>query len=192
MLVYADDFVVCFQNKDEAEAFYKLLGERMEHFGLNLEKEKSRLIEFGRFAEERRNRRKEEKPETFTFLGFTHYCSHSRNGKFRVKRKTSRKKFCKKVKEMHILIREMVVIQGLPIKDIINKLNQILIGYFHYYGITDNSRMLSSFVLRIKKSLYRWLNRRSHRHSLDWKGFNELLNYLPLAKPHIYVSIYGD
>ena len=192
LLVYADDFVVCFQNKDEAEAFYKLLGERMEHFGLNLEKEKSRLIEFGRFAEERRNRRKEEKPETFTFLGFTHYCSHSRNGKFRVKRKTSRKKFCKKVKEMHILIREMVVIQGLPIKDIINKLNQILIGYFHYYGITDNSRMLSSFVLRIKKSLYRWLNRRSHRHSLDWKGFNELLNYLPLDKPHIYVSIYGD
>ncbi len=192
LVVYADDFVVCFQYKEEAEAFYKLLGERMERFGLSLEKEKSRLIEFGRFAEERRNRRNEGKPETFTFLGFTHYCSHSRNGKFRVKRKTSRKKFCKKVKEMHKLIREMVVIQGLPIKDIISKLNQILIGYFHYYGITDNSRMLRTFVFRISKSLYRWLNRRSNRHSLDWKGFNELLKYLPLAKPRIYVSIYGD
>ena len=111
-----------------AELFDKMQGDRMERFGLTLEKEKSRLIEFGRLAESNRRNRGDGKPETFTFLGFTHYCSHGRNGQFRVKRKTSRKKFNKKVKEMDKLIREMTIVWGLPIKDITTKLNQILVG----------------------------------------------------------------
>jgi len=192
MVVYADDFVVCFQHKDEALAFYKLLGDRMEHFGLTLEKEKSRLIEFGRFAEEDSNRRNGKKPETFTFLGFTHYCSHGRNGQFRVKRKTSRKKFNKKVKEMSKDIRDMAVVQGLPIMEITVKLNQILIGYYHYYGITDNSTMLNRFRHKIEDLLYKWLNRRSQRRSLNWDGFTSLMKDFPLAKPRICYSIYGD
>ena len=161
LVVYADDFVVCFQYKDEAEAFYKKLGERMEHFGLSLEKEKSRLIEFGRYAESNRRKSGTGKPETFTFLGFTHYCSHAKSGKFRVKRKTSRKKFNKKLKEMHALLREMVVVIGLPIKDVMKKLNQILVGYYHYYGITDNAEMLSNFKFRVTQILFKCLNRRS-------------------------------
>ena len=95
LVIYADDFVVCFQYKAEAEEFYERLKRRMEHFGLSLEEEKSRLIEFGRFAERDRAAKGQGKPETFDFLGFTHYCSKSRNGKFRVKRKTSSKKFSK-------------------------------------------------------------------------------------------------
>ena len=166
LVVYADDFVVGFQYKDEAEAFYKLLGDRMEHFGLTLEKEKSRLIEFGRFAESNRNRRGEGKPETFTFLGFTHYCSHSRNGKFRVKRKTNKKKYNKKVKEMDKEIRNRLIVDGLPIPDVIKWLNQVLVGYFHYYGITDNSYRLNCFVDQLKKLLFKWLNRRSQKRSL--------------------------
>ena len=108
-----------------------MLGDRMERFGLTLEKEKSRLIEFGRYAVSNRRNRGEGKPETFTFLGFTHYCSHGRNGQFRVKRKTSKKKFNKKAKEMDELIRKMTVEWGLPIKEITDKLNQILVGYYH-------------------------------------------------------------
>jgi group II intron reverse transcriptase/maturase len=96
LVVYADDFVVCFQYKAEAEMFYERLKKRMGHFGLSLEEEKSRLIEFGRFAESNRAKRGEPKPETFDYLGFTHYCSTGKNGKFRVKRKTSRKKFSHK------------------------------------------------------------------------------------------------
>ena len=92
----ADDFVCCFQYKEDAEAFYERLKRRMRHFGLELEEEKRRLIEFGRFAEKRRKRDGIGKLETFSFLGLLHYCSKSRNGKFRVKRKTSRKKFAKK------------------------------------------------------------------------------------------------
>ncbi len=192
LVVYADDFVVGFQYKDEAEAFYKLLGDRMEHFGLTLEKEKSRLIEFGRFAESNRNRRGEGKPETFTFLGFTHYCSHSRNGKFRVKRKTNKKKFNKKVKEMEKEIRNRLIVDGLPIPDVIKWLNQVLVGYFHYYGITDNSYRLNCFVDQLKKLLFKWLNRRSQKRSLCWDRYNDLLKDFPLAKPRIYVNIYGN
>jgi len=192
LVVYADDFVVCFQYKDEAQAFYKMLGDRMEHFGLTLEKEKSRLIEFGRFAESNRARHGEGKPETFNFLGFTHYCSTSKNGKFRVKRKTSRKKFNKKVKEMSKEIREKVIILGLPIKDIVSWMNQVLTGYFHYYGITDNSEMLSSFRFRMMQLLFKNLNRRSQKRSLNWDGFNDLLRDFPLVKGRIYVNIYEN
>ena len=128
IVVYADDFVCCFQYKEEAKQFYEWLKHRMEHFGLELEEEKSRLIEFGRFAEEN-CRKRGTKPETFNFLGFTHYCSKSKNGKFRVKRKTSRKKFARKCKEVHKLIGTM---RPMKTKDIIAKLNQILVGYYHY------------------------------------------------------------
>jgi len=191
LVVYADDFVVCFQHKEEAKAFYKMLGDRMEHFGLSLEKEKSRLIEFGKFAEENSRRREGTKPETFTFLGFTHYCSKSRDGRFRVKRKTSRKKFNKKVKEMDREIKDRLLVFGYKVPELIKWVNQVLVGYFHYYGITDNSSNLERFVDRIKKSLFKWLNRRSQRRSFNWNGFNDLLKDFPLTKPKIYVSIYG-
>ncbi len=192
LVVYADDFVVCFQHKDEAQEFYRLLGDRMEHFGLSLEKEKSRLIEFGRFADQNCKKRIGKKPETFTFLGFTHYCSKGRNGQFRVKRKTSKKKFNKKVKEMDMAIRDRLVVCGLPMPEVVKWVNQVLVGYFHYYGITDNYDMLHTFKVRIQQILFKWLNRRGQRGSYTWEQFNDLLQSCPLAKERIYVSIYGD
>ena len=120
IVVYADDFVVCFQYKDEAERFYERLKHRMEHFGLELEENKSRLIEIGRFAEENRRKRGQGKPETFDFLGFTHYCAKSRHGKFRVKRKTSRKKFAKKCKEVGRWLADM---RTTPLPEVIKKVN---------------------------------------------------------------------
>ena len=179
-----------FQYKSDAELVYELLKKRMKHFGLSLEEKKTRLIEFGRFAEANRAKRGEPKPETFDFLGFTHYCSHGKkNGKFRVKRKTSRKKFSHKCKEVHKLIGEM---RTLPVKEIVKKLNQILVGYYHYYGITDNSRSITFFRYRVTKSLFFWMNRRSQRRIYQWSGFLDMLTKAyPLAKPRIYVSIYG-
>ena len=187
IVVYADDFVCCFQNKDEAEMFYERLKHRMNHFGLELEENKSRLIEFGRFADVQR-RKVGKKPDTFTFLGFTHYCSKSRNGKFRVKRTTSRKKFAKKCKEVHRQIAEM---RTQPVAEIIKKLNQILVGYYHYYGITDNFRAIRNFRYRVSRSLFFWLNRRSQKKSYTWDAFIMMLKEKPLAEPKIYVSIYG-
>lgn len=187
IVVYADDFVCCFQYKEEAEAFYERLRRRMGYFGLKLEENKSRLIEFGRYAESNRERRGDKKPETFTFLGFTHYCSHSAKGWFRVKRKTSKKKFAKKCKEVRHLISS---IRHWSLKLLADKLNQILVGYYHYYGITDNFNALTAFKLNVERSLFYWLNRRSQKKSYSWRQFNDMLKEYPLARPRIYVSIY--
>ncbi len=145
IVVYADDFVCCFQYKKEAELFYKLLKRRMGYFNLTLEENKTRLIYFGRYAEENLAKMNK-KPETFDFLGFTHYCSKSRNGNFRVKHRTAGKKFRKKCKQMNITIRDMRFEKK---KYIFEKVNQILIGYYHYYGITDNYQMMDNFRKRV-------------------------------------------
>lgn len=187
IIVYADDFVCCFQYEEDAERFYERLKRRVKHFGLELEESKSRLIEFGRYAEER-CRKNGEKPGTFAFLGFTHYCSKSRSGKYRVKRKTSKKKFAKKCKEVHREIAEMRI---QPLPQIIKKLNQMLVGYYHYYGITDNYKGIDNFCFRVRRSLFYWLNRRSQKKSYTWEGFNAMMKDYPLARPKIYVSIYG-
>ncbi len=187
LVVYADDFVACFQYKSDAEIFYKHLKSRMIHFGLELEESKTRLIEFGRFAENNRKDRGEGRPETFTILGFTHYCSHGKTGRFRVKRKTSRKKLAKKSRENNALIRDM---RFQHINYIVKKLNEILVGYYHYYGITDNSKSLKSFYNIVRFRLFYWLNRRSQRRSYTKEGYKELLRQFPLAQPRIYVSIY--
>lgn len=187
LVVYADDFIICFQYKSDAQEFYRQLKRRMAYFGLELEESKTRLIRFGRFAEED-CAKQGTKPETFDFLGFTHYCSKSRKGKFRVKRKTSGKKFRKKCKAMHKMIGEM---RHMSVKDIVKKLNQILVGYYHYYGITDNSQAISAFRFNVMKSLFHWLNKRSQKNSYNWEEFlNMLDNTYPLARGRVYVSMY--
>ena len=109
------------------------------------------------------------------FLGFTHYCSKSRSGRFRVKRRTSKKKFAKKCKEVHRLIGSM---RTLRVKEIISKLNEILTGYFHYYGITDNSERITAFRYNVMKS-YKWV-----------EFLNMIDNSYPLVRARIYVSVY--
>ena len=187
LVVYADDFVACFQYKEEAEYFYEHLSKRMGHFGLELEGKKSRLIEFGARAQEKAQRGGG-KAETFDFLGFTHYCSRSRKGQYRVKRKTSGKKLRKKSREVNALMKGM---RHKGIKEMVKKLNQILTGYNHYYGITDNYQWLEKFRRNTIESLYHWVNRRSQRVSYSREGFREMLKGNPIVKPKIYVNIYG-
>ena len=187
IVVYADDFTACFQYKSEAEEFYNRLKKRLKYFGLELQEDKSRLIEFGRFAQNNA-KKKGTKAATFDFLGFTHYCSTNRYGWFRVKRKTSKKKFCKKSREINQLIRK---IRHQSARVIIEKMNQVLVGYYHYYGITDNYRSLKRFRDVVIKRLFFWLNKRSQRRSYNWDSFNELIKTCPIAKPKIYVNIYS-
>lgn len=162
IVIYADDFVCCFQFKSEAEQFYKMLKERFGQFGLKLEESKSRLIEFGRFAESSRKMRGNGKPETFDFLGFTHYCSKSRKGNFRVKRKTSKKKFKAKLKLFTEWVKENRTLRK---KDLIEKLNVKLAGYYRYYGITDNFEAMKSFAWKVTRAIFVWLNRRARRRA---------------------------
>ena len=158
--------------------------ERLKKFNLELAKDKTRLISFGRFAKERS---KDGKVETFDFLGFTHYCGRSKKGYFRVKRKTSRKKLNKSIKEFKIWIKDN---RNLRVTTIIKLLNIKLRGYYQYYGITDNGESLRNYLHAIKRVLFKWLNRRSQRRSYTWLEFSELLNSYPIINPKIYVNIY--
>ena len=186
---YADDYICCFQNKREAYKFYEVLHKRLGKFGLELAKEKSQIIEFGRFAEQNYKSRGKGKPNTFEFLGFTHYCSKSRYGYFRVKRKTSKKKFRQKVRKFKDWIKK--VRNKLPQYDIMRKVRSKLIGHYRYYGITDNSAMISKFKYKVTELLAKWLNRRSQKNSFDFEDFNRYLKLYPLPKPRIYVNIYA-
>ena len=186
LAVYADDFVACFQYKEDAVEFYKALRKRLEHFGLNLQEEKSRLIEFGRYAETNA-RKRGGKPDTFDFLGFTHYCSKRSKGSFRVKRKISRKKFRKKCKEMNLFIKSY---RHMPVNELIKRINKVLDGYCSYYAITDNTPMCSNFLYRVRRLLFYWLNRRSQKKSYTWPQFADMLKVYPLHSPKVRFSIY--
>ena len=157
--------------------------------GLELEPEKTRLVEFGRFAEESRKKRGEGKPETFDFLGFTHYCSKSKQGRFRVKRRTARKKYRTKLSEMNLWIKQN---RHLRLKNLFEELNLKLRGHYQYYGVTDNSASIGNFLQHTQLMLFKWLNRRSQRPSYSWDGFNEMLRIFPLVQPRIYCNIYAD
>jgi len=172
---FADDFVACFQYREDAEKYLRQLRERMKEFGLELSEEKTRSIEFGRYARENA-RRRGRKPEEFTFLGFTHYCGKSRNGNFKVKRKTSRKKlgeslhrFTGWVKKARTILRKGELIRQARIR---------VIGYLNYYAITDNSRHVSTYVYYVKRILFKWLNRKSQRKAYTWEGFLQALSHI--------------
>jgi group II intron reverse transcriptase/maturase len=188
LVIYADDFVGAFQHKDDAERFLEAVGKRFQKAGLELEPEKTRLIEFGRFASENRKRRGQGKPETFDFLGFTHYCSKSKGGWFRVKRKTSKKKMRLRLTELNGWISKN---RHIPVSALILGLNMKLRGHYQYYGITDNSASIGNYYYKAVRSLFKWLNRRSQKPSYTWEGFNDLLKVFPLEQPRIRVSIYG-
>lgn len=189
LIRYCDDFVCCFQNKKEAELFYQMLIERFEKFGLELALDKTKILEFGRFAKENRTRRGLGKPETFDFLGFTFYCGE--NGKkefFRCKVKTSRKKFVSKIKKTYEWIKRN---RTMPVKEIIESLNRKLRGHYQYYGVTDNTMGVKNFLKAITWALFKWLNRRSQKRSYTAETFfNGLLKTYPLLEPKISVSLF--
>jgi len=162
---FADDFVVGFQHRKEAEQFLAELRERIAKFGLNLHPEKTRLIEFGRFAIPNRKARGEGKPETFNFLGFTHYCGINGNGKFTVIRKTMRLRMLKKLKEVTVELRrrrhDSVEEQGRYVQALIR-------GHVQYYGVPLNSRAIGAFRYQVIRLWQKWLSRRSNRAYVDW------------------------
>jgi len=177
---YADDFVVCFENKEEAERFRKAVGERMKAYGLELEPSKTQTIAFS-------PRRYGKGSKAFEFLGFTHYVGRSRKGYFRMKRRTSGKKFRMKIVAFTKWIKE--VYSQLPVAEIWAKTRQKLLGHYRYYGVTDNSKRLEEYRCRVEGMLFKWLNRRSQKKSMSWQNFNRYLKRYPLPAPRIYVSV---
>jgi len=175
---FADDTVVGFQYRDDGERFLADLKERLEAFALSLHPEKTRLIEFGKFAAERRARRGGGKPETFDFLGFTHICGTKANGQgFQLWRKTKRKRLKAKVREVKGELRRHM---HAPIDEQGRWLNRVLTGHYAYFAVPTNSAALSAFRHHIIVRWIRRLRRRSQRHRMTWARMQKYIDrYLP-------------
>ena len=174
---YADDFIVGFQHESDARCFLDEMRERLREFALSLHPEKTRLIEFGRFAAERRKRRGLGKPETFNFLGFTFICGKTRAGKFQLQRKTRRDRMRTKLRmikeEMWRRMHQPIPIQGKWLWHVVH-------GYFNYHAVPTNFRALVAFRTEIAKRWHRVLTRRSERTTLNWERMKRLIGeWLP-------------
>jgi group II intron reverse transcriptase/maturase len=171
---YADDFVMGFQWRDDAEAFQRALEQRVQKFGLELNAEKTRLIEFGRFACENRAKRGEGKPKTFEFLGFTHICARRRkDGRFVVLRKTSAKRLRAKVKSV---ARELKRRRHDPVPEQGRWVRSVVRGYFNYHAVPGNSQALGRFRKQVTRAWLRALRRRSHKaRCLTWARMGKLI-----------------
>jgi RNA-directed DNA polymerase len=184
---YADDFVCCFQLRSDAERFYSELKDRLKKFNLEIAEDKTKIIPFGRFAQENSKKEGNGKPQTFDFLGFTHFCSKTQNGKFRVKRKTSRKKFNAKLKQSKEWLKAN---RHKSTQIIMDRFTRSLKGYYNYYCITDNTRHVSNFKYRIRRLIFKWLNKRSQKKSFNWEKYAMFLIKFPLPEPRVKVNIY--
>jgi group II intron reverse transcriptase/maturase len=177
---YADDSVLGFQHQSEADRFLEDFRERLGKFGLELHPEKTRRIEFGRWAESRRKRRGEGKPETFDFLGFTHISGKTRKGHFTVRRKTIAKRLRAKLQQIKLELtqrrHDSVVQTGKWLKSMVQ-------GYFHYHAVPGNCDSLNQFRERLSRLWRHSLLRRSQKHGLSWDRYQRLLNrWLPAPR----------
>jgi len=178
---FADDYVAGFEHREDAERFLADLRDRFAEFGLELHPDKTRLIEFGRFAARDRQRRGDRKPKTFTFLGFTHICAISRTGRFKLKRITSKKKMRAKLKSVKT---EMMRRRDLSIPVQGRWLASVLIGHYGYYAVPDNSQALRGFRQRVIRHWRRALSRRSQKGHMTWERIERYAErWLP--KPRI-------
>lgn len=178
MVRYADDFVCCFENETEAKEFFTKLIERLKKFNLEIEVNKSKIIRFGRNAGEDR--------KTFDFLGFTFINGKSRNGKYQLIRRTSKKKMGAKFKEVNEWLKKN---RHMPIPEMVKILNQKLIGHYRYYGIIGNYRKLNIYYRYVMYRMKIWLGRRSQKAKMTWEKFYKTMEYYPLREPKLYHQI---
>ncbi len=178
---YADDFLAGFQFREDAELFLAELRGRFAEFGLELHPEKTRLIEFGRYAAERRAARGHRKPETFVFLGLTHICAKTKNGRFKLKRITSGKKMQAKLKAVKAEMRKRM---HHPIPEQGRWLARVLQGHYNYYAVPDNSKALEDFRNRVVWLWWHALARRSQKGRITWERMGRLAS-LWLPRPRI-------
>lgn len=184
---YADDFVICVQYKDDAERILDGLKTRLEKFNLELAGDKTRLIEFGRFAKKNANANGV-RASTFNFLGFTHFIDKTRKNGFKLGRKTDAKKFRTKLKEMNEWLR--TIRNLIVLKDIWKILRAKLRGHFQYFGVSGNYRSIKKFEHRTKHLVLKWLNRRSQKKSFKWETFVKYLERHPLPTAAIHHNFY--
>lgn len=188
LLRYADDFLIGVQHQHEAMQIMGSLRERLKKFGLTLSKEKTAIKEFGRFARENRYKRGQGKVETFDFLGFTHYCSQTRDGRFNLRVKTAKVRMRKALMAMNIFLKQN---RTLRLKETWDILKLKLSGHYNYYGVSGNFQRIKSYYEDVRRLTFKWLNRRGGKKSFNWEGFEKYLTFNPLPKPKLTYVIYN-
>ncbi len=171
---YADDFVVLFQCKQDAEMFYNELSGRLGKFDLELAADKTRIMSFSKYRMQENAR--------FDFLGFEFLWGYDRKRMPHIKKRTSRQKLHKSIVSLTEWCREN---RSLPIWEIFKRLNAKLRGYYNHYGVIGNYKSLSEFFYHVNRTLFKWLNRRSERKSYNWAGYNALTQHFNLLRPRI-------
>lgn len=189
MVRFADDFVIGTQHKSEAEEILKTLAERLKQFGLELANEKTRLIEFGRFAKENVTKRAGKKPKTFDFLGFTHYCTQTRDGRFQLRVKTARQRVNRSFIGMNQWLKSVRNLAKL--ESIWKMLALKLQGHYNYYGVSGNFEGIKRYYTKTLNLTFKWLNRRSQKKSWNMENFRKYLETYPLPKPKLIYAIYN-
>src|SRR5467141_3651853 len=177
---YADDFILCFQYREDAERVQQVLSKRFAKYGLTLHPEKTRLLAFGRSALS--NRPDAPKLATFDFLGFTHICARSRRERFTIHVRTIRKRLRRSVKAVAQWCQQH---RHDPVEHQAAALNAKLRGHYQYYGRPTNYRGLLGFYRVVRRLWHKWLNRRTRGKTLDWRSFVNLLLRHPLLPPRI-------
>jgi len=182
---YADDFVIGFERRDDAERVLAVLGKRMERHGLALHPDKTRLIAFER---PRALQRGGKGPATFDFLGFTFYWRRTRGGRWSMWCKTRHGRLRRAIQSVTEWCRRH---RHLPVRAQHAALTRRLVGHFNYFGVNGNFRSLALLAHMTKRAWFKWLRRRSQRRRLDWERFERLLVRFPLPRPRITVRIWG-
>jgi RNA-directed DNA polymerase len=184
---FADDAVLCFQYKEDAERVMEVLPKRFTKYGLTIHPEKTRLLEFGRYAEEKA-KRQGKKPATFDFLGYTHVCARSRRGKFTVHVKTMKKRFRRGLTAIAEWCQEN---RHMPVEEQQKTLNAKLRGHYQYYGRPTNYQSLWRFFREVRHIWRKWLSRRTRGNGMIWEKYAAILRSHPLLIPRIQHSWSG-
>jgi hypothetical protein len=180
LIRFVDDIVVGFEKREEAEQFQEALRQRLAKFGLELHSEKTRLIEFGCFAQERRRKRGLGKPDSCPFLGFTHICGQSRKGRLQMQRRTLAQRFRAKLAEIKVELRRRM---HLPVPVQGAWLRSVLLGHYQYYGVPLNGKALQRFRKEVARMWQRSLSRRSQKGYVIWERMNRYVDkWLPVAR----------
>ena len=185
---YIDDFVLCFQYREDALRVQDALRKRLEKFGLTLEAKKTKLVEFGRFAQKWASKSGRKRPETIYFLGFTLYCTHNRKGNFRVGFRTEKSRLRRALTRLQDQMRR---IRHSPLGEQVERLNQMLRGHYAYYGIAGNIRALRKVHRAVKCYWRKMLSSRSWKGQVWWKQFQQIQKRFPLLRPKLYLP-YGE
>jgi len=179
---YCDDFILCFQYREDAEKVREVLTKRFAKYGLTLHSEKTRLMEFGREALAKSEQTGGKKPETFDFLGFTHICKRSRRGKFTIHVRTMRKRRKRSLKRVSLWCQKH---RHDPVEKQCEVLNSKLRGHYQYYGRPTNYRGLWEYYRAVRMIWKKWLNRRTRGKTLTWPVYEQILHRHPLLQPRI-------